>query len=192
MSLQKILSVAGKPGLYRLVAQMKNGIIVESLDDAKRYPVHGAAKVSALNEISIYTNDAELPLRDVFKRMFEKTGGKPGPDHRTNESEAKSFFTEIVPDFDAARVYPSDMVKTVKWFNQLVEKGGYTPEEEKEEEAEVPADDTAADQPKKAKKVAAVKADKSAAQRAGKAVTKSKSGGAAVAPRKTGGTSRGS
>jgi hypothetical protein len=80
MALEEILSVSGKPGLYRLVGQMKNGIIVEGIADGKRFPVHGSAKVSALEEISIYTDEEEVPLKDIFKNIFEKQGGKAGPD----------------------------------------------------------------------------------------------------------------
>src|SRR5690606_5774651 len=99
MSLSKILSISGKPGLYKLVGQMKNGIIVESVEDGKRFPIHGADKVSALEEISIYTQEEDMPLRDVFARMYEKEGGKPGIDHKEDKDKVKAYFAEVLPEY---------------------------------------------------------------------------------------------
>ncbi len=133
MALDNLLSVSGKSGLFRLVGQMKNGIIVESLVDGKRFPIHGSAKVSALEEISIYTEDSEIPLKDVFARFYEKSEGKQVLSHNSDKAEIKAFFNDMVPEHDEDRVYVSDMVKVVKWFNQLVEHTDYDPAKEEEE-----------------------------------------------------------
>lgn len=207
MSLEKILSVSGKSGLYRLVGQMKNGIIVEAIADGKRFPVHGSSKVSALEEISIYTHEEEVPLRQVFKSIFEKEGGKPGPDHKDN-AEVKKYFATILPNYDSDRVYVSDMVKVLKWYNLLVENKAYDPADDVEEVAEKEetkgkgkskskakdeAEETTEAKPKKA---AAKKstAKKPASGLATKAAPKGKAagGGKVATPRKAGGTQRGS
>lgn len=185
MGLDKLLSVSGKSGLYRLVGQMKNGIIVEGIEDGKRFPVHGAAKVSALEEISIYTEDSEIPLKEIFDRFFEKSGGKAVLSHNEPKDKVKDFFAEMVPEHDQDRVYISDMVKVVKWFNQLVEHTEYEPgsDEAEEESTEAAAEaDTDKDSEKKepAKKKAAKKtAAKPAAKqtRTPKATSSAKSSG---------------
>lgn len=193
MALEQILSVSGKPGLYRLVGQMKNGIIVEGIADGKRFPVHGSAKVSALEEISIYTDEEEVPLKDIFKSIYEKQGGKVGPDHKGDQKEVKTFFESILPNYDKDKVYISDMAKVVKWYNILIEHNAYSPEEaaaeEVVEEEVAESTETKEAKPKKAKakKAAAKPAAKKTAPKAAKA----KSSGAS-APRKTGGSQRGS
>lgn len=193
MSLEKILSVAGKAGLFRLVGQMKNGIIVESIEDGKRFPVHGSSKVSALNEISIYTMEEEIPLKEIFKKIYEKQKSKLAPDHKSDAKTIKAFFESVLPDYDPQRVYASDMVKVLKWYNLLVEKDGYDPTKEELKEQEVEATEEKSEvseaKPKKAAKKSAAK-PKSAATP--KAVGKAKTGSAVSTPRKSGGTSRGS
>ena len=187
MALEQILSVSGKPGLYRLVGQMKNGIIVEGVADGKRFPVHGSAKVSALEEISIYTTEEEVPLNDVFKAIFEKEGGKKCLDHKSDNKITKEYFEGILPNYDPERVYVSDMVKVVKWYNTLIEHIAYDPatvEEKEEEKTERGADKPKKAAPKKAPKKATSKASPKASQKA-------KSSGAS-APRKAGGSQRGS
>lgn len=188
MALEQILSVSGKPGLYRLVGQMKNGIIVEGISDGKRFPVHGSAKVSALEEISIYTSEEEVPLNDVFKTIFEKEGGKSCVDHKSDQAEVKKYFESILPNYDKERVYISDMIKVVKWYNTLIEHKAYDPATVEETEAA----ETAAAGEEKPKKTAAKKAPKKAAPKsAPKAAAKTKSVGAS-SPRKAGGAQRGS
>ena len=124
-----------------MIGQMKNGIIVEGLEDGKRFPVHGSSKVSALEEISIYTDDSEIPLKEVFDRMFERSEGKAVLSHKEDKKKIKAFFSEVVPEYDPDRVYVSDMVKVVKWFNLLIEFTDYQPgEEEGETDASVEAE----------------------------------------------------
>ena len=123
MDLSKILSVSGKPGLYRMLTQTKSGFIVESLADGKRFPVFAHERISSLEEISIFTTaEEDLPLKDVFRIMYDKLNGQQGPDAKSQESEVKKFFSETIPDYDAERVYISDMKKAVSWYNILLEK----------------------------------------------------------------------
>ena len=131
MNLESIISVTGKPGLYKVLSQIKNGLIVESILDGKRTPVHATDKVSALSDISIYTYDSDVPLSEIYVKLFEKTGGKAAIDHKAKPEELRAFLKEVVEDFDQDRVYNSDLKKLFQWFNLLVEKGLLKPEEKK-------------------------------------------------------------
>jgi hypothetical protein len=119
MDLTKILSVAGKPGLHELVAQGKNGIIVQSLADKKRLPISATTNVSSLNDIAIYTFEGEIPLREIFRNIFKKEDGKAGLSHKESSNAIFSYFNEIAPGFDDERVYVSDMKKVLQWYNIL-------------------------------------------------------------------------
>jgi hypothetical protein len=143
MDLSKILSVSGKPGLYKMLSQTKSGFIVESLIDQKRFPVFAHERVSSLEEISIFTTgDEDLPLKDVFKKMFDKLGGQQGPDPAGDGNKLKAFFLEAIPDYDPEKVYVSDMKKAVSWYNLLLEKGMMEFEEEPvESKEEKPAEE---------------------------------------------------
>ncbi len=139
MDLSKILAISGKPGLFHLLSQTKTGFIVESLADGRRMPVFAHERVSSLEEISIFsTKDEDLPLKEVFRKMFEHTGGKPGPDNNATSAELRSFFEAVVPDYDPERVYASDMKKAISWYNLLAEKGLLDFTEEPEESRENP------------------------------------------------------
>jgi hypothetical protein len=189
MAFEQILSISGKSGLFRLVGQMKNGIIVETIADGKRFPVHGASKVSALEEISIYTETEEVPLKDVFTRMFEKEDGKQAFDPKEGNDKVKAYFEEILPEYDKERVYTSDMVKVVRWYNELIEHKAFDPNEEKAEEeaSEEPTEGKKKQSVKEAKKETAAK-KKAAPKASGKASSKSKGGGGSA---KTTGSQRG-
>lgn len=142
MDLTKILSISGKPGLYKLITQTKNGFVVESLLDGKRFPVFAHERVSTLEEISIFsTGEDDIPLKDVFKTMFEKLEGKAAMDAKSDSHKLLEFFTEIVPDHDQERVYTSDIKKVFTWYNLLLEKDMMNFEEEEKEE-EKPQEDT--------------------------------------------------
>ena len=127
MNLESIISVTGKPGLYKVLSQIKNGLIVESLVDGKRTPIHATDKVSALSDISIYTNDGDMPLEEIYEVIFKKTGGKSAVDHKAKPEELKKFMADVVPNYDADRVYNSDLKKMFQWFNVLAEKGLLVP-----------------------------------------------------------------
>ncbi len=124
MDLTKILAISGKPGLYKMLSHTKAGFIVESLIDGKRFPVFAHDRVSTLEEISIFiSGDDDMPLKDVFRKFFDKLEGKPGPDHTADGNTLKSFFIEAIPNYDQEKVYVSDMKKTIAWYNLLLEKG---------------------------------------------------------------------
>ena len=132
-----VLSVSGKPGLFKLIAQQKNGVVVESLLDGKRTSIPSTANVSSLGDIAIYTYEEEVPLRDVFKAMAEVTEGKEALSHKSSKDQLEDFFGEVLPKFDQERVYASDIKKVVQWFNILVKNDLLSIlEEEASEEAE--------------------------------------------------------
>ena len=123
MDLSKILSVTGKPGLYRMVGEAKNNLIIESLIDGKKIPSFAHDRVSSLKEISIYTEGEDTPLEKVFEKVFNHQDGKPvdNPKKMSNQ-ELKSTFEAILPDYDKESVYTSDMKKVFVWYNLLLEK----------------------------------------------------------------------
>jgi len=123
--LQKILSISGKPGLYKLLSQGKNMLIVESLQDGKRMPSYNQDRVVSLGEIAIYTDEGEKPLREVFALMKEKYAGAPLEMEvkKAGEEEMKALMEEILPTYDKERVRVSDMKKLVSWYNLLVRTG---------------------------------------------------------------------
>jgi hypothetical protein len=136
MNLKEILSISGKPGLYKLTAQSRGGVIVESLLDGKRFPVAASQNVSALGDIAIYTHTEEEPLANIFRAIFEKENGGEAPSHKADIKELMSYFGEIVPEFDRDRVYPSDIKKVFNWYNLLQKQGLVDLEVEAEESEE--------------------------------------------------------
>jgi len=123
MKIEKIISILGKPGLYQIISQSKKAVIVESLADKKRFPVNAVHNISALSDIAIYTYNEEVPLRDVFYKMFIKQEGKKAIDPKSKKEELKSFFNEVLPEYDEDRVYTSNIKKIVQWYNLLVDAG---------------------------------------------------------------------
>jgi hypothetical protein len=123
MALEKILSVAGKPGLYKLITQTRSGFVAESLLDGKRISVGLRSNVSVLSEIAIYTLEEELPLRAVFLKIQEKeNGGKTSVGHKEDKLKLEEYFFEVLPNYDEDRVYASDIKKIIQWYNILVDK----------------------------------------------------------------------
>ena len=135
MELKEILAISGQPGLYRYVAQSTRGVIVESLLDGKRMNAASNAKVSALTEISMFTEGDDIPLAEVFDRIYAQTGGKEAISHRETPERIKAAFAEVLPEYDRDRVHVSDMKKCFAWYNILV-GAGFTkfelPEDEKD------------------------------------------------------------
>jgi hypothetical protein len=121
MDLSKILSISGKHGLFKVVSQLKNAVLVESLIDQKRFPAFAHEKISSLEEISVFTTGEDLQLKNVFKTMFEKQEGKAAIDSKSDDNALRTYFLQIVPDYDPDRVYASDIKKIVSWYNLLVE-----------------------------------------------------------------------
>lgn len=121
MSLEKIISVTGKPGLYEIIAQSKGGIIVESMIDKKRFPINAMHNVSVLDNIAIYTYEEEVPLRSVLKTIFEKEEGKETISPKESNKKLISYFSEVLPNYDDERVYASNIKKVLQWYNLLVQ-----------------------------------------------------------------------
>ena len=137
MELKEILAISGKPGLHKMVAQSKNGVVVESLIDGKRFTAFAHERISSLEEISIYTDGEEISLKDIFKRMFDKHEGGQAIESKSDGKLLRSYFEELVPEHDQERVYTSDIKKLISWYNLLAEKEMLEfPEEEEEEEKE--------------------------------------------------------
>ena len=123
MSLEKILTISGKPGLYQLQNQTRNGFIATSLIDGKKISVSARQNVSILAEIAIYTLTKELPLSEVFTKIFDKEKGGEAISHKSTKDKLEEYFFEILPDYDEDRVYPSDIKKIVQWYNLLTKNG---------------------------------------------------------------------
>jgi len=136
MDLSKILSIAGKPGLYQMISQSKSGLIVQSLLDGKKIPAFSHERISSLEEISIFTETDDIPLKEVFIKLFKKEDGKKTISHKSSANELKDLLKSVLPDYDEDRVYASDIKKLINWYNLLVEKDLIDLEEETEENKE--------------------------------------------------------
>jgi len=122
--LKEILSISGKPGLFKLISQGKNMIIVESLIDKKRIPSYSHEKVVSLGDIAIFTDNEEVPLREVFDKIKTKeNGGVASIDPKADSKLLQVYFGEVLPDFDRERVFPSDIKKVLNWYNILINNG---------------------------------------------------------------------
>lgn len=140
-----ILSISGRPGLYRLLSRATNRIIVEALDETKRrFPASPRDRITSLNDVSMYTDAEDVPLMDVFQNLSDTLGGKPSPlNHKTaTKEELDKFMATALPEYDRDRVHQSDIKKLLQWYNLLI-AAGYTefatkeePEAEEEAEAE--------------------------------------------------------
>ncbi len=131
--LKTILSISGKPGLYKLVSHGKNMLIVESLTDNKRVPAYAKDKVISLGDIAIYTDETEVPLHEVLTSVKNKEEGKTAslvPSKATTD-QLRAYFAEVLPSYDRERVYPSDIKKLLSWYNILINAGitDFTPED---------------------------------------------------------------
>jgi hypothetical protein len=132
--LKGIVSISGQPGLFKLVAETKNNIIVESLVTGKRIPAYSTSKISSLSDISIFTESGEISLSDLLKKMKER---ETIVSDKASSNEIKAFFEEVLPDYDKGRVYVSHMKKIIQWFELLSEKKLLTEtEEEKKDDTE--------------------------------------------------------
>ncbi len=139
--LKGILAISGQAGLFKMVSQAKNSIIVESLVDGKRMPAYATSRISALEDISIFTEENDVKLLEVFNKIFEKEEGQPAISHKVSAKELKEYFGEILPDYDKDRVYVSDIKKVIMWYNLLLEKDILTFGKEDEETLEESAKD---------------------------------------------------
>lgn len=135
--LKTILSVSGKPGLYKLVSSAKNMVIVESLSEKKRLPIYARDKVVSLGDIAMYTDEGEVPLKEVLTTIKNKeNAAKASVAPSAKPEELKAYFAEILPTYDKDRVYNADIKKLISWYNLLVEAGIEFDVEEEVVEAE--------------------------------------------------------
>jgi len=123
MSLEKILAISGKPGLYELKVQTRSGFLAESLVDGKKLNVGLQSNVSLLSEISVYTYEGEKPLAEILKAIAEKEDNKETISHKEDKDKLERYFAEVIPNYDAERVYASDIKKILNWYNTLIIKG---------------------------------------------------------------------
>ncbi len=143
--LKDILAISGYGGLYKYLKKSHNGVIVENLETGKKMNADAAAQISALEDISVYTEEGDLALEKVFKAIHEKENGQKAMNpKKASGKELENYFEEIIPDFDKDRVYASDMKKILKWYNLLhkLDMLNFQEEEEKEEENKETAENT--------------------------------------------------
>ncbi|MEO9531548.1 MAG: DUF5606 domain-containing protein [Crocinitomicaceae bacterium] len=137
MNIKGIIAISGKPGLFKVAAQGRKNIIVESLDSGKKFPAFASDKISALEDICIYTYEEDVPLVDVYTKLAEKEGYKPSISHKEAPAKLREHIQTYLPDYDEDRVYDQDLKKLYQWYNILCENGLVVKaEEEKEEKKE--------------------------------------------------------
>jgi len=152
MDLSKILSISGKPGLFKMIGESKNGLVVESLTDGKKSPAFAHERISSLKEISIYTESDDIALWKVLKKLNEVQEGKPVENpKKASSSDLTALFEQVVPDYDKDSVYMSDIKKVFSWYNQLLEKDMLDFSEQEAEEKEMEEEDAKDDEKSEAK-----------------------------------------
>ncbi|MGC9331581.1 MAG: DUF5606 domain-containing protein [Bacteroidales bacterium] len=122
MYLERILAIGGKPGLYKMISQARNSIIVESVDTGKRFPAFSSAQISSLEDIAIYTKTEEKPLIEVLNNIYELYDGKKTMSHKSSNEDIVAFMEKILPDYDQDRVHIGDIKKIIQWYHILIEK----------------------------------------------------------------------
>tara|TARA_B100000902_G_scaffold376843_1_gene408446 strand:+ start:59 stop:496 length:438 start_codon:yes stop_codon:yes gene_type:complete len=123
MNLDKLINITGKKGIYKVISKGKNIVVVESLLDKKRIPLHSSSQANMLEEIGIYTYTDTIPLTDVFKKISKKESYKKTISHKSNKDELLNYFRKILPEYDEEKVYISDIKKILQWYNILLEHG---------------------------------------------------------------------
>ena len=144
--LKTILSISGKPGLFKLISQAKNMLIVESLQTGKRQPAYAHEKIISLGDIAIFTDEEDVPLSEVLNALQAKeNGAKVTLDIKTADNETlRAYLAEVLPNFDRERVYPTDIKKLISWYNLLVETGNTDFVEEEKPQKDADVENTAA------------------------------------------------
>lgn len=166
MVLEKIIAISGKPGLYKLISQLKNGFIIEDVVTKKKVSIGNTSQVSLLDNIAMFTFDKEVPLFDVFENIAKDNNYGETIPHKSSDAELKAFMEKALPDYDTERVYVSDIKKLAQWYNILHKAGYITAESFVKPEVE---EETAAEESLEKKataKKASPKADKAAAPKA--------------------------
>ncbi len=122
MDLKGIISISGKPGLYKVAAQGRNNIIVQALGDNRKFPIFSTDKVSALEDISIYTYEEDVPLVDVYQKLADFEDYQISINHKEAGHKLRERIVEFLPDYDEDRVYDADLKKLFQWYNILVKE----------------------------------------------------------------------
>ena len=139
MFLKDILAISGHRGLFKYIKQGRNGVIVESLTDNKRMNAHASAKISSLEDITVFSEgDEDVQLEHVMKKIFEKENGGPAISHKAENEKLKAYFQDVFPEYDKDKVYVSDMKKIIMWYNILQELDMIKIVEEEENQGENP------------------------------------------------------
>lgn len=180
MQLEKIISISGKPGLYKLISQLKSGFIVEDVSSKKKASISNSSQVSLLDNIAMFTTDNEVPLFDVFESLAKDLDYQPAISHKSSDTDLKAVMVKALPNYDQDRVYVSDIKKLVQWYN-ILQKAGFITADSfvKVEEATTDDEPTVVPEKKEAKKVT-TKAEKSTAPK-----VKANSSSAKSAPKST-------
>ncbi|AQX03729.1 DUF5606 domain-containing protein [Elizabethkingia meningoseptica] len=179
MQLERIISISGKPGLFRLVSQLRTGFIVEDITTGKKANISNTSQVSLLDNISMFTFDSEVPLFEVFHNIAKKEDFQATINHKSSGEELKALMAEVLPNYDVERVYESDIKKLTQWYNTLHKAGYIKPESfvaPVAEEAEAPAEVAEEVKEKKApaKKTAKAKEEKAEEEKPAKKTAKKK------------------
>jgi hypothetical protein len=178
MVLKDLMAISGNPGLYKFIAQGKNAVIVENLETGKRTSAHAAAKISSLEYIAVFTETEEVPLSEVFDRIYEKEEGAEALSHKSPPEELKSYFAGLLPEYDRERVYLSDIRKIIQWYNILKSLDMLQKEEEGQEPDKGKEEKEGAEEEKKAasKGEEGAEDEKKAASKEKKVASKEKKG----------------
>ncbi len=139
IDLTGIISISGQPGLFKIIAQSKNGIIVEGLADKKRVHVYSSTKVSSLSDVGMYTTGDDKPMEEIITAINDKEKGGPALDAKSDDKAIEAYFASVVPDYDKERVYISNMRKLFSWYNTLQATGNLKVKEETKEGEEAKA-----------------------------------------------------
>lgn len=135
MNLTGIIAISGKPGLFKVVAQGKSNLIVESLEDGKRIPAYSSDRISSLEDISVYTYEEDQILSVVFESIYKRENGGLAPSHKEDKNTLEGYLLEILPNYDQERVYFSDVKKIFQWYNLLHKSGNLIIDEPVKEES---------------------------------------------------------
>ncbi len=173
MQLEKIISISGKPGLFKLISQLKNGFIIEDVVTKKKVSIGNSSQVSLLDNIAMFTFDKEVPLFEVFENVAKANDYKETISHKSTDAELRDFMSTALPNYDTDRVYVSDMKKLAQWYN-ILQKAGYI-SAESFAKAETEGEEEAPKSEKKETKKAAPKAEKVAAPKAKASTSAAKS-----------------
>jgi hypothetical protein len=138
MELKGILSISGYSGLFKLISQAKNSIIVESMDDKKRIPVYSTNKISPLDEIAVYSYEGEVQLKEILKKIYIKENAGETISAKSSPEELKKYMEIVLPNYDKEKVYISDIKKIISWYNQLHKLELLNFDDEKQESEPVP------------------------------------------------------